>query len=80
MTITKFYQIDVGVDEKGRYIGQLLILSEKKGIAYAAPSLKVLLPKLKKAMLQKDKQMRMFPMPQESLILDPNGAKMLITK
>ncbi len=75
----KLFQIDIGIDKKGRYIGQVLILSDKKGIAYSAPSLKVLIPKLKKAILQKDRSMRLFPLPAESLILDPTGHKMLLT-
>ena len=79
MKVTKCFQIDVGITDKGHYIGQVMILSEKKAIQYDAPSLKTLIPKLKKAVLQKDRSMRMFPLPHESLILDPNGEKMLIT-
>ena len=76
--IQKFYQIDLGIDSKGQYHAQVYLLTEKKGIGYREPSLKLLLPRVRKALLQKDKEMRRFPLPTESAILDAAGHKMFM--
>lgn len=76
--VRKIFQIDIGYSEAHqKYVAQLLCLTDKTRMQYVG-SIKEILPKVKRALAQKVSQIRKFPLPQESRILAPNGAKIMM--
>lgn len=76
--VQKLFQIDIGYSPKHeKYIAQVMCVTEKKALQYTG-SLKAILPKIRKAVSQKNSEIRRFPLPQESRILAPNGSKLML--
>lgn len=68
--------VEIAVDEATkRYVAGIYSVANKKQLVIVEKSLRLVFPRLKKALLQKDKEMRRFPLPEESLIVTPGSAK-----
>ena len=79
MNVKKLMQVDLGFDPNHEvYVVQVMGLTDQRGLQYHGKSLKEIFPRVKRAILQKAQEIRKFPLPEESRILAPNGAKMMI--
>lgn len=69
------FRLDVAFDDETQdYHGNLYSISDGKGVPMVAKSLRKLLWTASKLMREKNSEVRHFPMPEESLIIAPNGA------
>lgn len=69
------FRLDVAFDDETQtYHGNVYSISDGKGVPLQNPSLRKLLARASKLMRDKNSEVRHFPMPEQSLIIAPNGA------
>lgn len=67
MPLSKLFQLDVGFnDETSTYQANVYSIVDKTVMAGANPNLRKLLTEVSKNMRKKEKQIKLFPLPQET--------------